>query len=216
MFGRSRKSDTTEARARRDLENKLDSISRSQAIIEFSLDGTILTGNENFLSAMGYSAAEIVGRHHSIFIDPVEAATDGYREFWQKLRDGQFVSQKFRRLAKGGREVWIQASYNPVLDADGKAYKVMKVAVDITQAEQEAARREVARKSAEETQLDLVRTLADSLSRLSDGDLTVRIEGDRTGCQSASKRDPLSACNRDPLLGFVMDVTSAPLARVGA
>ena len=189
MFGRSKKVDAIAARDKRDLENKLDSISRSQATIEFNLDGTILIANENFLSAMGYSATEIIGRHHSIFMDPEEAATDGYREFWQKLRDGQFASQKFRRLAKGGREVWIQASYNPVLDASGKAYKVMKVAVDITQAEQESARREEARKHAEETQLDLVRTLADSLSRLSDGDLTVRIEGDRTGTHKTVQGD---------------------------
>ena len=189
MFGRSRKSDTTAARDRQDLENKLGSISRSQAIIEFNLDGTILTANENFLSAMGYTAAEIVGRHHSTFMDPVEAAADSYREFWQRLRDGHFASQKFRRLAKGGREVWIQASYNPVLDAGGMPYKVMKVAVDITEAEQEAARREQARKHAEESQLDLVRTLAENLSSLSEGDLTGRIEGDRTGTHKTVQDD---------------------------
>ncbi len=193
MFGRTGKLDAIKDQKIRDLQNKMDAISRSQAIIEFNLDGTIIEANDNFLSALGYTAAEIVGRHHSTFMDPTEAATDAYRAFWQKLRDGQFVAQKFRRLAKGGREVWIQASYNPMIDASGKPYKVIKLAVDITAAEQEAARNEEARKDAEETQHELVETLAGNLSRLSEGDLTARIEGERTGTHKTVQDDYNSA-----------------------
>ena len=189
MFGRINKADAAQERDRLDLQGKLDAISRSQALIEFSVDGTILAANENFLATMGYAAAEIVGRHHSTFMDPAEAETESYRDFWQRLRDGQFVAQKFRRLAKGGREVWIQASYNPVLDASGRPCKVVKVAVDITLAEQEAARREQARKHAEETQIDLVQALAENLSHLSDGDLTARISGDRSGSHKTVQDD---------------------------
>jgi methyl-accepting chemotaxis protein len=193
MFTRSRKNNAEAAAATQDLQSKLAAISRSQAVIEFNLDGTILEANENFLSALGYSSGEIVGRHHSLFMDPAEAATEGYRAFWQQLRGGQFVAQKFRRLAKGGREIWIQASYNPIFDAAGKPYKVMKLAVDITQAEQAAARSEQARAQAEETQNGLVEALAKALSRLSDGDLTARIEGDRHGAHKTVQEDYNSA-----------------------
>ena len=181
MFMRSRKNTSDLQASLDEIKGRFEAISRSQAVIEFNLDGTIIEANENFLSAMGYSAAEIVGRHHSTFMDPAEAASEGYRAFWQQLRDGQFAAQKFRRLAKGGREVWIQATYNPIVDADGKPYKVIKLAVDITEAEQEAARREETRKLAELSQSELVQTLADNLGSLAAGDLTSRIEGDRTG-----------------------------------
>ncbi len=124
-------------------------ISRSQAVIEFNLDGTIITANDNFLAALGYGLDEIQGRHHSMFVDRVEAAGADYAEFWRSLNRGSFVAQKFRRFAKGGREIWIQASYNPVLDEEGRPYKVIKLAVDITEAEQAAARNEAARQQAE-------------------------------------------------------------------
>ena len=189
MFARARKKDADLAAATQDLQARMAAISRSQAVIEFQPDGTILEANENFLTAMGYASGEIVGRHHSLFMDPAEAATDGYREFWRKLREGQFAAQKFRRLAKGGREVWIQASYNPVFDATGKTIKVIKLAVDITAAEQDAARKEEARRHAETTQDDLVQALAASLGRLADGDLTTRLEGDRDGAHKRIQDD---------------------------
>lgn len=107
-------------------------ISRSQAVIEFSLDGTILTANDNFLTALGYSLEEIRGKHHSLFVDPNERDTPAYRQFWTNLRSGQFESGEFKRIAKGGREVWIQATYNPVLDAAGKPVKIIKFALDVT------------------------------------------------------------------------------------
>ncbi|MGV3552447.1 methyl-accepting chemotaxis protein [Rhizobium sp.] len=111
----------------------LDAFSRSQAIIEFNLDGKILAANENFCSAMGYAAAEIVGQHHSMFVKPDYAASAEYREFWASLREGKFDRRQYKRVAKGGREVWIEASYNPVMKG-GKPYKVVKSAVDITAA----------------------------------------------------------------------------------
>ena len=116
----------------RDLEARCAAISRSQAVIEFSLDGIILTANDNFLSTMGYRLEEIVGKHHSIFCDPAYAASDDYKNFWAELRRGAFQSAAYQRFAKGGREVWIQASYNPVMDKAGRPVKVIKFATDIT------------------------------------------------------------------------------------
>src|SRR5215469_16401629 len=98
-------------------------ISRSQAVIEFRLDGTIVTANENFLNAMGYSLAEIQGKHHGIFVDPVERESDRYREFWARLNRGEFQAAEYKRLGKGGRQIWIQASYNPIFDKAGKPVK---------------------------------------------------------------------------------------------
>jgi methyl-accepting chemotaxis protein len=151
-------------------------IGRSQAVIEFELDGTIVSANENFLKALGYDLSEIVGRHHSMFVDPAEAGSDDYRQFWRKLNAGEFVATKFRRLAKGAREIWIQASYNPILDATGTPIRVIKIASDITESEQRALRNEAERQRSEKVQGEVVSILADRLSRLSQGDLQVRIE----------------------------------------
>ncbi len=111
----------------------LAAIGKSMAIIEFALDGTILTANTNFLGAVGYSLEEIRGRHHSLFVAPGEANGAEYRAFWEKLRSGQYDAGQYRRIAKGGRELWLQASYNPVLDASGKVCKVVKFATDVTE-----------------------------------------------------------------------------------
>jgi len=110
----------------------LAALQRSQAIIEFKLDGTILTANENFLKAMGYSLAEIQGKHHSMFVEPGYRESAEYRQFWDKLRTGEFAAARFKRVGKDGREVWIEASYNPVRDRSGRPYKVIKFATDIT------------------------------------------------------------------------------------
>ncbi len=189
MFTRSKKIYAELLADNQNSQARLDAIGRSQAVIEFNLDGTIIQANENFLGALGYRSDEIVGRHHSLFMDPAEAAGADYRAFWQKLRDGQFIAQKFRRLGKGGREVWIQASYNPILDTAGTPCKVIKLAVDITQEEQRAQRNDAARKDAEDAQNELVDTLAETLSRLSDGDLTARIEGERSGTHRTVQTD---------------------------
>ncbi|KQN70585.1 chemotaxis protein [Duganella sp. Leaf61] len=110
----------------------LDAINRVQAVIEFQLDGTIVHANQNFLAAVGYTLEEIVGQHHRIFCEPGYAASSEYQQFWRHLGDGEFHSGEFKRRAKGGRDIWIAASYNPVLGPDGKPVKVIKFATDIT------------------------------------------------------------------------------------
>jgi len=105
---------------------------KSQAMIEFSIDGTILTANEGFLSALGYRLEEVVGQNHRIFVEPAYAAGAEYRAFWDRLRNGEFNAAEYKRIGKGGKEVWIQASYNPILDKNGKPTKVVKVATDVT------------------------------------------------------------------------------------
>ncbi len=115
-----------------DLQGKVDAIRKSQAEIEFALDGTVLSANENFLRVMGYTLAEIQGRHHSMFVDRAFRDSPAYRAFWDKLGRGEYEAGQFKRIGKGGKEVWIEASYNPVLGPDGKPCKVVKYATDIT------------------------------------------------------------------------------------
>src|SRR5258707_984244 len=107
-------------------------ISKSQAVIEFKLDGTILTANQNFLDTLGYRLEEIQGKHHSMFVEPATRDSAEYRTFWANLNRGEYQAAEYKRIAKGGREVWIQASYNPIFDRSGKPYKVIKFATDIT------------------------------------------------------------------------------------
>jgi methyl-accepting chemotaxis protein len=137
---------------------QMAAISKSQAVIEFNLDGTILTANDNFCAAMGYRADEIVGRHHRMFVQPDVAGGADYRAFWERLGHGQFEAAEYMRLGKGGKEVWIQASYNPIMDMNGRPYKVVKFATDVT-----------ARKAS-------VSLIGAGLARLAEGDLTVRID----------------------------------------
>jgi len=111
----------------------LEAISKVQAIIEFTTDGVVLTANENFLRALGYTLDEIKGQHHAMFVDPAYRQTPEYRAFWEKLGRGEYDAGEYKRIGKGGKEVWIQASYNPILDAKGKPTKVVKFATDITQ-----------------------------------------------------------------------------------
>jgi methyl-accepting chemotaxis protein len=121
-----------QGRDAQELLGMLAAIDKSQAVIEFSLDGMILTANGNFCSVMGYSLEEIRGKHHSMFAEPAHAQSAEYRAFWAKLGRGEYDAGQYKRLAKGGREVWIQATYNPILDARGKPCKVVKFATDIT------------------------------------------------------------------------------------
>jgi len=116
----------------------IDALSRSQAIIEFDLKGNILTANENFCKAVGYQRSEIVGRHHSMFVLPDEAKSEEYRVFWAKLARGEYDQCQYRRRAKSGQEIWIEASYNPVFRR-GKPYKVVKIATDITAIKRKSA-----------------------------------------------------------------------------
>jgi PAS domain S-box-containing protein len=111
---------------------KLEALNKAQAVIEFTVDGKILDANDNFLKTMGYALEEIRGQHHSIFVEPDHRNSQEYRAFWEKLGRGEFDSKAYKRIAKGGREVWIQASYSPIVDANGKVFRVVKYATDIT------------------------------------------------------------------------------------
>ena len=125
--------DVTEQKERSaDSEGQLHAINKSQAVIEFNLDGTIRVANENFLKVMGYTIEEIRGKHHRMFADPAFAQSAEYREFWAKLGGGKYDAGQYRRIAKGGREVWLHASYNPIFDAGGALVKIVKYATDVT------------------------------------------------------------------------------------
>ena len=115
-----------------DLAGQISAIDKAQAVIEFNMDGTIITANANFLGALGYSLAEIKGKHHSMFVEPSERDGAAYREFWAALNRGQYQAAEYKRIGKGGKEVYIQASYNPILDLNGKPFKVVKYATDTT------------------------------------------------------------------------------------
>jgi methyl-accepting chemotaxis protein len=115
-----------------DLAGQIAAIAKSQAVIEFNMDGSIITANDNFLKALGYTLHEIQNKHHSMFVDPDERGGAGYREFWAALNRGEFQSGEFKRIGKGGKDVWIQATYNPILDMNGKPFKVVKYAADTT------------------------------------------------------------------------------------
>ena len=137
---------------------KLNAVSRSQATIEFTPTGEILTANENFCGALGYQLQEIQGRHHRMFCDPAYVQTEEYRQFWERLGRGEFTANEFLRFGKGGKEIWIQAAYNPIVDDKGKVYKVVKFATDVTE------------------RMGAVGTLAKALKGLSDGDLTQNLD----------------------------------------
>ena len=173
--------------------SRVDAIGRAQAVIEFKLDGTILSANENFLVTMGYGEAEVVGRHHSMFADPEFARSAEYRAMWERLNRGEFIADKFHRVGKGGKDVWILASYNPLFDLNGNPYKVIKYATDITAVEAE-------RQAAEHDKVEQTKLIVDSvgtgLAALAKGDLTHRVEADLTGPFSTLKSDFNGAMSR--------------------
>jgi len=145
MLDQQLKTDTTETVSDTDgLIATLHAIGASQAMIEFNMDGTIITANENFLAAMGYQLSEIEGQHHSLFVEPAYKESREYVAFWDELRQGNFQSGEFKRVDKHGNELWLQASYNPVVGTDGKPYKVVKNAVDITAQKTESLKAEAA------------------------------------------------------------------------
>ena len=122
-----------------DLQAINTALNRVQALIEFDLEGIILHANENFLATVGYTLAEVQGRHHAIFCDPEYVKTAEYKDFWARLGRGEYDRGDYKRVGKGGREVWINASYNPIIDADGKAYKIIKFATVITDSKLKSA-----------------------------------------------------------------------------
>jgi methyl-accepting chemotaxis protein len=155
---------------------RIDAMSRSNAVIEFDMQGKIITANDNFLSVMGYQLEEIVGKHHSMFVEKDYASSGEYKLFWEALNRGEFQTAEYKRLGKGGKEIWIQASYNPILDLSGKPHRVVKFATDIT---------EIVK-----TRLENERGIAECdniLTGVANGVLTQRMEGEYDGAFKAIK-----------------------------
>jgi len=164
-------------------ESYLNAINRSTAVVEFNLAGEVQHANENFLATMGYRLEEIRGKHHRQFCDREEASSEGYRRFWQRLNRGEFISDLFKRVSKSGRVVWLRATYNPLYDAAGRFYGVVKFASDVTaqieHREAESAAAQLAFDIAQETDasaikgsetveqtVQVVRGIADELARV--------------------------------------------------
>ena len=152
-------------RLERDVAGQLAAINKSQAVIEFDMDGTILTANENFLNALGYTLDEVQGRHHSMFVEPEIRSSQQYADFWAGLNRGEYALGEYRRIGKHGKEVWIQGSYNPILDDNGKPLKVVKFATDVTKRVQLERNAELQRKTTE----DLVGEVIESANQFAEG-----------------------------------------------
>jgi diguanylate cyclase (GGDEF)-like protein/PAS domain S-box-containing protein len=134
---------TARKRQADEYESQMLAIHKSQAIVEFTLDGTVISANQHFLTATGYTLAEIVGEKHSIFVEPALRDGSDYRRFWAELRRGRYFTGEYRRIGKNGKPIWFQASYNPILDHDGKPIKIIKFATDVTGWKLKAASAEV-------------------------------------------------------------------------
>jgi len=155
-----------------DYEGRIRAIDKAQAVIEFDTDGNVLHANQNFLDTLGYRLDEIQGKHHRMFCEQAYTAGPEYREFWAKLNRGEFDSGRYKRIAKGGRVVWIQATYNPIFDVNGRLYKVVKFAIDVTaQVELEDS----VKRRAQEDQCKVEKLLA-VVNRAAAGDLTGEVE----------------------------------------
>ena len=150
-----------------DSDGQLAAIDRSQAVISFAMDGTILQANENFLKTVGYTLDEIRGHKHEMFVDPEYRKSGEYRAFWDKLRAGEFHAGEFRRIGKGGKEVWIQATYNPILDDEGKPIKVVKFATDRTEAVKRRKHREAVQKEIDQDLDSVARSISDANAQAS-------------------------------------------------
>ncbi|ATC26223.1 PAS domain S-box protein [Caulobacter vibrioides] len=169
---------------------KLNAVERVQATIEFTVDGVILNANKNFLATVGYALSEIQGKHHSMFVDPAEARSEAYAALWRRLNAGEFVAEEFRRIGKGGKEVWIQASYNPVFDSKGRVVKVVKFATDVT------------------GRVDAINQIAQALACLAANDLSYRMAA-QIDARFASVRDDFNdaVAALDETIGAVASAT---------
>jgi PAS domain S-box-containing protein len=169
---------------------QVQAMNKSQMVIEYSMDGIVQTANSKFLEATGYTLDEIVGEHHRMFVEPTEAAWTSNEQFWDKLREGNFISSEFRRIGKNGKEVWIQATYNPVIGSDGKPFKVVKYSSDVTERVQLA-------KSLEEMQDDLIQQTAIANSLATQAEAANQTKSEFLANMSHEIRTPLTA-----IIGF--------------
>lgn len=167
-----------------DFNGQIEAIKKSQAVIEFNMDGTVITANDNFLQTLGYSLQEISGKHHSMFVEPSLTRSSEYKTFWDNLKQGKYQAGEFQRIGKGGKSVWIQASYNPIFNLNGQPYKIVKYASDIT--EQKLRN--------QETENVLKETSA-VMNAMSQGDLTQRVTGSYRGEFKSLKNSVNSCCD---------------------
>ena len=205
MFDRTKKR-VAERRRVHELEARVAAISRSQAVIEFDLDGAVITANENFLNVVGYRLEEVVGRHHEIFVSDEQKSSDDYHQFWERLRDGSFIADKFLRRSKSGDPVWIQATYNPLFDEQGKPYRIVKFASDVTAVETERLTYEAERQALTAVREDAIARVADTLRGLASEDLTRTLPGDFPPDFSRLKADIHDAL--EGLAGVVSVITA--------
>ena len=154
-----------------DYLGQIEAIDRSQAVVQFNMDGTLISANDLFLKTMGYTLDEIQGKPHRLFVEPDEAESAEYRQFWQNLNQGQFDSGEYKRIGKGGKTVWLQASYNPILDLNGNPFKVVKYAADITAEKNQAT----------QTLAQIFSEVSNVMNQMSSGDLTHKITGQYDG-----------------------------------
>ncbi|WP_299472487.1 PAS domain-containing methyl-accepting chemotaxis protein [uncultured Roseibium sp.] len=162
-------SDITEQKKRNaDFEGQVAALNRSQAVIHFELDGTIIDANENFLGAMGYTIDEIRGQHHRMFVEDAYGQSGEYHQFWEELGRGVFKADEFKRVAKGGRETWIQATYNPIMDASGRPFKVVKFASDITEQVQDRQRRKQVQETIDAELSEMAQSISETVHQASE------------------------------------------------
>ncbi len=171
-------------------ENLLRALERSVAVIEFSPEGTVVEANSAFCQAMGYERQEIIEKHHRIFCDPVYASSPKYEEFWQRLRAGEFFSDAFKRVGKNGREVWIQATYNPVYSSRGQVYRIVKFATDVS------------------ARMKSVGILSGAIGRLANGDLTAQVRDPLDASMESTRQDFNAAVVKlENVVSEITDVT---------
>jgi methyl-accepting chemotaxis protein len=175
-----------------DYEGQIAAIGKSQAVIAFDMDGKVLSANDNFLSALGYTLEEIQGQHHSVFCEPALVRSPEYKEFWAALNRGEYQAAEYKRIGKGGKEVWIQASYNPILDRNGKPFKVVKYAADITEQKLELARSMARNAKIAAYQDEEVAKVSSVLSAVANGDLTQHYDVAREDDDTAATHNTFS------------------------
>jgi methyl-accepting chemotaxis protein len=166
-----------------DLSGKVQAIGRSQAVIEFTPDGKVITANQNFLTVLGYTLEEIKGRHHSLFVEPSYKESPEYRQFWEKLNRGEFQASQYKRIGKGGKVVWIEASYNPVMDLNGRLWKIVKFATDLSPRK---AENEALAKDFESGVKGLVGAVSESATKTQSAAQSLAAAAEQTNNQSAT------------------------------
>lgn len=187
---------TEEKMRNADIHGQFEALNKAMGVISFNMDGTIIDINENFLNVVGYSREEVVGKHHRMFAPAGVANSPEYAEFWAKLNRGEFDSGEYQRVGKGGKDIWLQASYNPILDLNGKPYKVVKYAADITE-----------QKQLQITVEAVLSSTAVVMNAMAEGDLTKVMEGEYEG-EFAELQDAINE-TVSKMSGVVQDITEA-------